>query len=201
MKSLQTTNIFVRRTKIVSGKAAQKTPMYVTLRPWQKTDLQDLVQNANDFSVARFMTNQFPHPYTEKAGRQFLALAATHHPYHLFAISAADRIVGGIGIHPQTDIFSKNAEIGYWLGAAYWGQGLATEAVRQMVAYGFRNFDILRIYGRVFENNPASARVLEKCGFKKEAHFHKTIFKNGVLLDELIYGLRRDEVENIHAPA
>ncbi len=165
--------------------------MHLVLRPWQESDLHDLVQHANNATVAGFMTDQFPHPYTEDAGRQFIALTASHAPRRMFAIAVAGRVAGAIGIHPQTDILSKNAEIGYWLGETYWGQGLATEAVKQMIVYGFRNFDILRIYGRVFGNNPASARVLEKCGFEKEAHFHQTIFKNGVLLDELIYGLRR----------
>lgn len=167
--------------------------MYISLRPWQEADLHDLVENANNPQVAGFMTNQFPHPYTEEAGRHFMALTASHQPRQMFAIDVDGRIAGGIGIHPQTDVNCKNAEIGYWLGETYWGKGLATGAVEQMIAYGFRNFDILRIYGRVFGNNPASARVLEKCGFKKEAHFHQAIFKNGVLLDELIYGLRRSE--------
>ena len=175
--------------------------MNVVLRPWQESDLHDLVQHANNAKVAGFMTNRFPYPYTEAAGREFLTLATAQDPIQLFAIAVAGRVAGAIGIHPQTDVSCKNAEIGYWLGETYWGQGLATKAVKQMIVYGFRNFDILRIYGRVFGNNPASARVLEKCGFKKEAHFHQTIFKNGVLLDELIYGLRRDEVENIPAPA
>lgn len=142
--------------------------MHLTLRPWRESDLPALVQNANNAQIAGFMTNGFPYPYTEAAGRKFLTLAGAQDPMQLFAIEAAGRIAGAIGIHPQTDVSCKNAEIGYWLGETYWGQGLATEAVKQMIVYGFRNFDILRIYGRVFGNNPASARVLENAALKKK---------------------------------
>jgi ribosomal-protein-alanine N-acetyltransferase len=59
-----------------------------------------------------------------------------------------------------------------------------------MIEYGFKSFDITRIYARPFGNNPASQRVLEKCGFKLEARIEKNLYKNGEFLDELIYAVR-----------
>ena len=61
-----------------------------------------------------------------------------------------------------------------------------------MVAYGFQQFDITRIYARPFGTNGASQRALEKAGFKLEARLQKTIFKDGVYQDELIYATRKN---------
>ena len=85
----------------------------------------------------------------------------------------------------------KNAEIGYWLGEEFWGRGIVTEAVKQILEFGFSNLDITRIYARTFSSNIASQRVLEKAGMKPEARFEKSIFKEGQYLDELIYAIRK----------
>ena len=98
--------------------------------------------------------------------------------------------VGSIGLHPQSDIMEKNLELGYFLGEPFWGQGISTQAVLQMIPYGFQHFDVVRIFARPFGNNPASQRVLEKAGFQLEARIDKNIYKNGVFLDELIYAVR-----------
>lgn len=161
------------------------------LRPWQTDDLESLVENANNPNIARFMTDAFPHPYTAESGRSFLAFATQGNPIHIFAIEVDGKAAGGIGIHPQSDIMRKNAELGYWLGEKYWGRGIITRAIPEMLAFAFKTYDITRVYARPFGNNPASARVLEKTGFVLEATIKKNIFKNGELLDELIYGYRK----------
>ena len=81
--------------------------------------------------------------------------------------------------------------MGYWLAEPFWGKGIITAAIRQMVEYGFKTWDITRIYARPFGSNIASQKVLEKAGFRLEVRFEKTIFKNGVFEDELIYAIRR----------
>ena len=80
-----------------------------------------------------------------------------------------------------------SAEIGYWLAEPFWGQGIATEAVRQLVEYTFYYFDIVRLYAEVFETNKASMRVLEKNGFYLEGVRRKAVFKNGLLMDDFIW--------------
>ncbi|HEX5625978.1 MAG TPA: GNAT family N-acetyltransferase, partial [Saprospiraceae bacterium] len=109
--------------------------MEFTLRPWNLKDLESLVRYANNASIAKFMTEAFPHPYTIEAGRKFIAFATQDDPIHIFAIDVDGEAVGGIGIHPQSDIQRKNAELGYWLAEPYWGKGIATRAVRQMVDF------------------------------------------------------------------
>ena len=71
------------------------------------------------------------------------------------------------------------------------GQGIATGAVKEIVEFGFRTYDINRIFAKTFGTNRASQRVLEKAGFQLECRFEKTLFKNGEFLDELIYAVRR----------
>ncbi|WP_238388139.1 GNAT family N-acetyltransferase [Hymenobacter sediminis] len=165
--------------------------MPFTLRPWAPADLPSLVRYANNPAIARYMNDQFPHPYTEEDGRDFIALATEENPVNIMAIEVGGEAVGGIGLHVRANIERKNAELGYWLGEPFWGQGIITEAVRQMVDYGFRTFDITRIFARPFGTNPRSQRVLEKAGFVLEGRFEKTFFKHGEYIDELIYAVRR----------
>ena len=165
--------------------------MNFTLRPFHIQDLPSLVVSANNPKIAANLTNKFPYPYTEESGKTFIAFATQHEPLHILAIDIDNKAVGGIGIHPQADIQCKNAEMGYWLAEPYWGNGIITRAVKQMVEYGFKNFDITRIFARPFGHNPASIRVLEKAGFVLEAKFEKTFFKNNEFVDELIYAVRK----------
>jgi len=165
--------------------------MEFKLRPWSKDDLASLVRCANDADIAKNMTDAFPHPYTEEKGKAFIEYATKADPVHIFAIEIQGEASGGIGIHPQQDIMRKNAELGYWLAKKYWGHSIISRAIPMMIDYGFRTFDITRIYARPFGSNLASQRVLEKCGFKLEARLDQVIFKNGQYQDELIYAVRK----------
>ena len=165
--------------------------MSFLLRPWKITDAENLVLYANNENIARFMTNQFPHPFTAEHAIAFINNSIQHQPTKIFAIAVNNQAIGGIGIHPQTDIYCNNAELGYWLAQPFWGQGIATNAIKQMVDYGFKTFNINRIYARPYGNNMASQKVLQKAGFILEATLQKTIFKNNELLDELIYAVRK----------
>jgi len=75
-------------------------------------------------------------------------------------------------------------EIGIWLGEAYWGHGLGTEAVRAMTDFAFANFDVCRVYAGVFEWNPASMRMLEKAGYALEGCLRKSVTKDGQTMDQ-----------------
>ncbi|HPH83358.1 MAG TPA: GNAT family protein, partial [Flavobacteriales bacterium] len=161
--------------------------MEIKLRPWELSDLTSLVKYANNPKIAGNMTDAFPSPYTEKSGRAFISMAQKGVSAYLMAIEVEGEAVGGIGIHRQSDIMRKNAELGYWLAEPFWGKGITSQAVQKMVEYAFNTFDINRIYARPFGTNTASQRVLEKSGFTLEARIEKNIFKKGEYLDELIY--------------
>ena len=125
------------------------------LRPWTFGDLDNLVKYANNAAIAKYMTDQFPHPYTSDHGKAFIRFATSDTPSIIFAIDRNGEAVGGIGIHPQTDIQRKNAEMGYWLAEPFWGQGIITRAIGQMVDFAFQNLDIERIFARPFGSNKA----------------------------------------------
>ena len=165
--------------------------MDFVLRPWRPDDLDDLVRFANNPAIARNMTDQFPHPYSAENGKTFIAFATSETPPRILTIEVEGHAAGGIGLHPQADIHRKNAELGYWLAEPYWGKGIITRAIGQMVEYGFEQWDFDRIFARPFGTNIGSQRALEKAGFVLEARFEKPLFKNGEYLDELIYAVRR----------
>lgn len=166
--------------------------MQFSLRPWNSNDLQSLVKYANNWNVAKNLTNRFPHPYTEQDGQSFIEMATSDDPIHIFAIDINGEAAGGIGLHPQPDIFIKNAELGYWLGEPFWGQKIISNAIKQIVDFGFSTYDIDRIFARPFGTNIVSQKVLEKNNFKLEGRFEKVLFKNGIYLDELVYAIRRE---------
>ena len=167
--------------------------MEFKLRQWNLDDRESLVYHANNYNIARFMTDRFPHPYTLQDATSFIQMASSGTPPNILAIEVEGKAVGGIGLHMQPDIYRKNAEMGYWLGEPFWGKGIITNAIIEMTRYGFANWDINRIFARPFGTNKASQRVLEKAGFTLEGKFEKTLFKNNAYLDELIYAIRRSE--------
>ena len=153
--------------------------MHFTLRPWTSADLESLVTFANNYEIAKYMTDKFPHPYTADAGAAFILFASQGNPANIFAIDIDGQASGGIGLHPQTDLSCKNAELGYWLAQPFWGKGVITKAIGQMVDYGFATFDINRIFARPFGTNMGSQKALEKAGFILEARFTKTYVGGG----------------------
>lgn len=161
------------------------------MRPWRFDDLENLVKLGNNPRIAEFMMDAFPHPYTIEAGKLFIENANKPNPINIFAIDVEGMAVGGIGVHPQQDIMRMNMELGYWLGEPYWGKGITTQAIKLILDYAFKNFDVTRIYARPFGTNIASQRVLEKAGFLLEAKMENIFYKNGIYLDELHYAVRK----------
>jgi ribosomal-protein-alanine N-acetyltransferase len=162
------------------------------LRPWRKEDLSSLVKYANNWSIAKNMTDKFPFPYGEENGKAFINFATKDEPIHIFAIEIDGQAVGGIGIHPQEDIHRKNAELGYWLAEPFWGNGIISAAINEILIFAFNTYVINRVFARPFETNFASQKVLIKNGFVLEWKFEKVLIKDGELLDELVYAIRRE---------
>jgi RimJ/RimL family protein N-acetyltransferase len=161
----------------------------IKLRHFSISDAPRLAELANNPKISINLRDAFPSPYTLANAQNFIAMCSAYQPAQVFAIEYNDEYVGNIGLHPEKDVYRKSAEIGYFLGEPYWNKGIMTEAVKQMVKYGFENLDIVRIHTGIFEYNIASQRVLEKCGFKKEAIFEKAVFKNNQLWNEVRYAL------------
>ncbi len=165
------------------------------LRPWRDEDADNLVFHANDAQVAHSLGERFPHPYTLDDAHAFIAHAMHLTAEKAYAIEINGAASGGIGVHPGEGVERHNAELGYWLGRTYWGEGIATAAVRMLVPHALRELKLYRLQARVFDDNDASIRVLERCGFVHEAVLRRAVVKHGRLLDLHIYAITRDTLD------
>jgi RimJ/RimL family protein N-acetyltransferase len=162
-----------------------------TLRPWRRGDEEALVRGANNREVWRNLRDLFPHPYTLADARAWIERCVGLDPPRGFAIEVRGEACGSIGVFTLEDVHRRTAEIGYWLAEKEWGRGIMTEAVAAMTERAFRELDVVRIQAAVFEWNPASMRVLEKCGYVREAWLRKSVWKDGQLIDSAMYAKLR----------
>ncbi len=165
----------------------------VVIRPFKEDDIVSLAKHANNSKIADCLNDGFPHPYTIKDARDFIQRRKSERIPQVLAIVINDEAAGAIGVFQQQNIQRKNAEIGYWISEDYWGKGIATASVKWMINYAFSAFDIIRLFGRPFPFNIASQKVLENCGFHREAVIKDALFKGGKLYDEWIYSLLKKE--------
>jgi RimJ/RimL family protein N-acetyltransferase len=166
-----------------------------TLRPWRPGDEEDLVRQANNPKVAAHLRDRFPQPYTLVDAVGWIAQAAEQPPGLHWAIAIDDRPMGGIGIAPGSDIHRVSAEVGYWLGESWWGRGIATCALRGLTHLAFEQHTLLnRLYALVDVDHPASIRVLENAGYRREGQLLGCALKAGQLRDQIVYAVTRGEV-------
>jgi len=159
------------------------------VRDWARSDKDALLRFANNRNVWRNLAHIFPHPYTETdAERWFSYLERMSEPTH-WAIEVEGQAVGGIAVMVREGIYIKSAGFGYWLGEPYWGRGIMTEAVKAVSRYAMSRFGLIRLESPVFEWNPASMRVLEKCGFVREGVSRASVFKDGQVINQVVYAL------------
>lgn len=161
------------------------------VRDWAPSDEASLVHFANNRNVWRNLLHRFPHPFTPQHARTWFALlAAMPQPTH-WAIEVDGIACGGIGVDLGEGVFIRSAHFGYWLGEPYWGRGIMTAAAGATADYALERFDLVRLEAPVFAWNPASMRVLEKCGFLREGVLRRSIYKDGQITDQVMYALVR----------
>jgi RimJ/RimL family protein N-acetyltransferase len=163
------------------------------VRSFELTDKASLVKYASNYKVAKNLRDSFPFPYKESNAEEWLIFACNQNPEYNFAIADTKELIGGIGLAPQDDVNQFSVEIGYWLAEQFWGRGIATNALRTITHYTFKNFNFNRIFASVFEGNKASEKVLQKNGYKKEATLRKSVYKKGKFLNQYIYAILREE--------
>jgi RimJ/RimL family protein N-acetyltransferase len=133
------------------------------LRAPRRGDVKAVAGLANDRRIAE-NTARIPHPYRVDDAKEWIAASNTHAGETTFAVTLTDgTLIGACGFDLRED---PVPEIGYWLGAPYWGNGYATEAVRAVIDYAFGDCDHEALQAGARVTNPASRRVLEKCGFQ-----------------------------------
>jgi [ribosomal protein S5]-alanine N-acetyltransferase len=172
----------------VDGQNLRLETERLVLRPWCQEDAEALVRHADNRRVWINLRDLFPHPYTLNDAHEFILMNAVRGgPPMNLAIEHAGEAIGGIGLHPLSDVARFTAEVGYWIGETFWGRGLAAEALLRFTEYAFEQFQYERLEGWIFTSNPASARVLEKAGYALEATLRRSAFKDGRFLDCHLY--------------
>jgi RimJ/RimL family protein N-acetyltransferase len=148
------------QTQREHGIPVLKTERLVLRAPCRR-DAESIVRLANDRRVA-VNTARVPHPYGLADAEQFIAAVNRQDGEATFLITLDDTLIGACGVDPR----EGGPEIGYWLGVPYWGQGYATEAVRALIDHAFSGLQHEALQAGARVSNPASRRVLEKCGFQ-----------------------------------
>lgn len=105
------------------------------LRSWHDTDKNALILHGNNRKIWRNLTGIFPHPYTEDDALKWIETANRPGRDVNLAVEFGGKAIGGIGIRAGNDVTVYTATLGYWIGETYWGNGIATAAVKAMVAY------------------------------------------------------------------
>jgi ribosomal-protein-alanine N-acetyltransferase len=164
------------------------------LRTLGEADIPELVPLIGAREVAA-TTLRIPHPYQEKHAREFLASVAKENELRLgIRLRSDGRLCGGIGLHPEVQ--HNHAELGYWIGVAYWGNGYATEAAKAVVRYGFEQIQLNRIFAHHFKHNPASGKVLRNVGMKYEGRMRQHVLKWGAFVDLELYAILHEEMDS-----
>lgn len=165
------------------------------VREWRPEDAPGIVRQADDRRVWQGLRDLFPHPYGLADAERFLSTAGAASPPTHFAIEVSGTVAGGIGYRRDTDVERIGAEVGYWLGVDFWGRGIATAALAAATRHAFAaNPELRRLYALPYASNPASARVLVKAGYRLEGTLRQSALKDGVVLDQWMYAILRDEV-------
>jgi RimJ/RimL family protein N-acetyltransferase len=157
------------------------------VRSWQADDVPSLVQHANNRRIWINLRDRFPHPYTKSDGHSFIRHARKMRPETFFAIAVQGAAVGGIGFVLQADVDRQSAEVGYWLGEAFWGQGIVTDALSAVTRHAVAAHGLTRLFALPFAYNTASCRVLEKAGYVLEARLRRSAIKDGQIVDQFQY--------------
>jgi len=156
-------SLFIDRAELVTQRLVMRAP--------RESDIAELVQLADNRHVAQMLA-RMPHPYGEAEARTFIAMSALKKPGATYVLTLAGpeagpgADTGGIVGCAALNVRDRGLELGYWIGEPHWRRGFATEAAHALVDLAFRatNISVLHASARVI--NPASRRVIQKCGFQ-----------------------------------
>ena len=166
------------------------------LRPLERSDTLAIQRSAGNREIADTMIS-LPHPYpADEAERYFARHQAERKAGHAIAFRIKHKAEGwfcGLVEVRAIDRQHSLGELSFWLAVEAWGQGYMTEAVREVVRYGFEDLGLNRLYAYHMLRNPASGRVLEKNGFKQEGLLRQRVRKWGKFEDVALWAILQEE--------
>jgi ribosomal-protein-alanine N-acetyltransferase len=175
------------------------------LRALVPEDAPALVKHADNPAVARNLFDAFPQPYDLAAATAWATHEANSGDFgRIWAIVVDGGLIGCIGVRQDSGWLRCNAEIGYWIGEAYWRRGIASDAVRQVTDWAFAAIaDLTRLHAGIFVWNEGSQAVARRCGYVREATLPQSAIKDGVVIDRIVWATYRTQaarrVANIDA--
>ena len=166
----------------------------LVLRALRPDDAPTIAQLAGHREIAD-TTLSIPHPYSVEKAQEWIATHAgpqntTKQLVFGITTRADGQLIGTVGLR-EIDIEHCHAEMGFWIGVGCWGNGYATEAAKAVIRYGFAELKLNRIYAHHMVRNPASGRVLEKIGMKREGLLRQRVRKWGVFEDVVLMAILR----------
>ncbi len=173
----------------------EMTTQRLILRPFTLSDAPLVQQLAGDEAIASTALN-IPHPFEDGMAQAWIS---THQPDYEaskaanFAIVLGHEqiLIGAAGLSISSS--DLRAELGYWIGKAYWGYGYASEAAQALIHFGFEVLSLNRIYATCLRRNIASARVLQKLGMAHEGSLRQHVYHRGQFEDLEEYGLLKQD--------
>ncbi len=169
----------------------------LTLRPYAPEDVESLVRLCSPREIAA-TTALIPHPYTEEHARSFISHMQggwDRGDGFVYALTRTidGELVGSMGL--KVEQAHQRAEVGYTVAVPCWGRGYATQALEAVLALAFGELAMRRVYAYYFVENPASGRVLEKCGLLREGVLRGHVLKWGEPHDMIVMGMLKGDWE------
>lgn len=168
----------------------------LVIRDWKYSDWKAVQEYAGDAEVCRSLMWG---PNSSALTRAFMRVKVAeqrHHPrmsYELgIALRSTGELIGSVGMRIVKPRLAT-ADLGYVLARKHWGHGYMTEAAEAMIRWGFTRLKLHRIFATCNQRNRRSARVLEKCGMRREAAFKQDNFVKGKWRDSYLYAILRSE--------
>ena len=161
------------------------------MRPWRRSDAEDLFLAINHPSVGEFLADWYPKGgYSLDMAQDWVNGGADVGGTN-WAITCKDVAVGSAGIHPQSGFSRCNVEIGYWLGTAHWGRGVGTAVVAALTEQAFALPEVTRVFAPIHVGNLRSQRICEKNGFVREGLLRQSTMKWGKAIDIVLWATYR----------
>jgi len=170
----------------------------LTLRPFKKKDIPDIVRLAGDKKIYETTLN-IPHPYSDKDAKSWLKfqkenLEAGKLVTYAVTLAETGGLVGSVSL--TVNKRQNQAELGYWIGRPYWGGGYATRAARRLIQFGFEEMGLNRIHAHYMVKNPASGKVMKKVGMSYEGRLRQAVLKDGEYEDIEVYAILKVDYED-----
>ena len=159
----------------------------ITIRDFNEGDTVQLLSILNDPEVVKYLSSKIPSPYALEDAQWWISTGSK--VGIVKAIEFNGSLVGCIGAERGEFEYIRSAEIGYWIAKDYWRQGIASQAIDEIILLVFKTTNIIRLFASVFSQNTASMYVLEKCGFELESVHKKAIFKNDEFYNNHLFSL------------